>query len=577
MKRMLLSLRVILPVLVLLFTIIQLSGAYFTSRNALLNDTIQDQKQVLQTRLNIVQSAMEVFQSSENIDAINQLTSSLSATPDMVQLLVTDNTGKIVSSNHVSQVGLYWNQLDTQIQQEKVNQILNQRTVIIAHKEGRLDGYTSYCFRQQHTALEKPACGFIYYQMDLNFHFQQLEYLLQYNTIYNLIAASVAVLMLLLAVHLMITNRTLKLIQTLKRYIAGHRKIKAPVQFNDEITALGEQINQLFTHINATEQELQDREQRLDTILNTVPDGILITDPQGIILRANPAISKMLQYQTGDLMGTTIKTLLPETFKGSIQKTLDRLIAQNTNLGLKPDNRLNAQRKDQSLLPIEATFSQMTIKEQSFYIAVFRDVSLRAEMEIMMRKVNEKLVEANKKLSIQADTDGLTQLANRMHFDRVFHDEIQRTRRQKSPICVLMCDVDYFKDYNDFYGHQAGDEVLKQVASMLSSCFKRSGELVARYGGEEFVAVLPSVHFAHARFSAQQAVDKLNELAIKHERSAISDHLTISIGIASFDGKNVQQLSDDGLLKLADDALYQAKEQGRNRVVLKHWPSETES
>ncbi|MFW6359242.1 MAG: diguanylate cyclase, partial [Chroococcales cyanobacterium] len=173
--------------------------------------------------------------------------------------------------------------------------------------------------------------------------------------------------------------------------------------------------------------------------------------------------------------------------------------------------------------------------------------------------------EANEKLHQLASLDGLTQVANRRHFDDYLASEWKRLTRQQEPLSLILCDIDFFKRYNDTYGHQAGDTCLKKVAQALSSAAKRPGDLVARYGGEEFVLVLPHTNHEGAMSVAEDIHATIHGLAIPHAASVVSDIITISLGVASLIPQ--QSLFPEVIIRAADQALYQAKERGRNFTV----------
>lgn len=160
--------------------------------------------------------------------------------------------------------------------------------------------------------------------------------------------------------------------------------------------------------------------------------------------------------------------------------------------------------------------------------------------------------------------DGLTHIANRRHFDEVMEKETHRIHRMMQPISILMLDVDYFKPFNDNYGHGLGDECLVQVAKAMTQVLKRPNDLLARYGGEEFVVLLPETPLAGAIKVAEDLRTAVEMLNFPHKYSAVADHVTISVGVAS--NEVSQESAVDALLKRADAALYQAKAAGRNRV-----------
>ncbi len=164
-----------------------------------------------------------------------------------------------------------------------------------------------------------------------------------------------------------------------------------------------------------------------------------------------------------------------------------------------------------------------------------------------------------------ASCDGLTGIANRRSFDEKISLEWLRARREKSPMALLLLDVDHFKRFNDAYGHQAGDDCLRRVAQCLLAIVFRPGDLVARYGGEEFVVVLPSIDLSGALVVAERVREAVSQLAIPHAGSGFG-RVTVSIGVSA--GVPSQNVDYQALIKAADIALYQAKGAGRNRCAL---------
>ena len=167
-------------------------------------------------------------------------------------------------------------------------------------------------------------------------------------------------------------------------------------------------------------------------------------------------------------------------------------------------------------------------------------------------------------LHMLSTTDGLTSLANRRHFENCYDAEWRRALRTQDSLTLIMIDIDYFKNYNDHYGHQAGDECLRRVSDVFSSYAQRSGELVARYGGEEFVILLPRTSLEAGQSLAHGVRQKIEELAIEHKESS-SGVITISAGVASC--IPAQDDDSEDLLRAADKSLYEAKGAGRNQVA----------
>lgn len=188
-----------------------------------------------------------------------------------------------------------------------------------------------------------------------------------------------------------------------------------------------------------------------------------------------------------------------------------------------------------------------------------------AQMRYSLLVLTRKLDEANQELTRLSALDGLTAIANRRHFDETIAKEWRRLSRQGRPLSVLLCDVDHFKQFNDGYGHQVGDECLKAVARTLQSVLRRPADLVARYGGEEFAAILPDTDLAGAARVAESMRAAVEGLRITH-RFTSTGGVTISVGVASVTPINGDR-DPATLIKRADTALYAAKQSGRNRCV----------
>jgi diguanylate cyclase (GGDEF)-like protein len=194
-----------------------------------------------------------------------------------------------------------------------------------------------------------------------------------------------------------------------------------------------------------------------------------------------------------------------------------------------------------------------------------------ATVNRQLAAANARLEEANKLLLIESVQDGLTAIPNRRRFDEALDVEWRRANRNHAPLSLIMIDIDEFKRYNDAYGHQAGDECLKQVAACLRASINRAGEIVARYGGEEFAVILPGTSGSGANIFAQALRARVEQLAIPHKASRISKVVTISLGVAG--GIPHEDEPPGRMLGEADEALYAAKRAGRNRVVVAPRPS----
>ena len=188
--------------------------------------------------------------------------------------------------------------------------------------------------------------------------------------------------------------------------------------------------------------------------------------------------------------------------------------------------------------------------------------------EIQDRQAAEtKLLKLNHKLSKLATLDSLTNIANRHYFDEILNKEWQRAQIESSPLSLILCDIDYFKLYNDFLGHQAGDTCLKQVAQAISKTVRHSGDLAARYGGEEFAVILPQTTPENALVVAENIRLRIKELNIPHPSSSVSDRVSLTLGVSCVIPNSAT--TKQQLLVTADTALYQAKNAGRDCSVLK--------
>jgi diguanylate cyclase (GGDEF)-like protein len=179
------------------------------------------------------------------------------------------------------------------------------------------------------------------------------------------------------------------------------------------------------------------------------------------------------------------------------------------------------------------------------------------------RQANEELAAANRRLEVAATTDSLTGIANRRQFDATLSEEVRRAQRDNSDLALLILDIDWFKVFNDVYGHQAGDACLQRVATTLARCVRRPGDLAARYGGEEYVAILPRCNPAQALALAEAVRRAIEALAIPSAASALGI-VSVSIGVASFAAGRFRRPED--FIRSADEALYAAKAGGRNCV-----------
>ena len=318
-------------------------------------------------------------------------------------------------------------------------------------------------------------------------------------------------------------------------------------------------------------------EVRLQAVLDTAVDAIICIDSNGIIDLFNYAAEKIFGYSADEVIGKNVSMLMPEPYASEH----DQYIAHYEKTGERKiigiGRETLARHSDGSTFPIELAVSEAVLGTRRLYTGIVRDITQRkhAEEEIEHYKMHlEKLVsektreleEANEKLKALVNIDGLTGLENRRYFDEVLNIEIRRAARTDSTLSLLMCDIDYFKLYNDHYGHVMGDECLKKIAGCFKNTFMRATDVPARFGGEEFAVILPDTELEEARKLSEKLSLSIHSLKIIHEASSAADHVTISIGVACM--RPDKQFSCTDLIGMADQALYAAKANGRNRIEI---------
>ena len=210
-----------------------------------------------------------------------------------------------------------------------------------------------------------------------------------------------------------------------------------------------------------------------------------------------------------------------------------------------------------------------TRKWQDWEINFLQRLTTQVTVAIAQSQLCCQLKTANQKLQQLAILDGLTGIANRRYFDLVLDKEWQRLARENKPLSLILCDIDYFKAYNDCYGHQQGDRCLQQLAKILQRVTKRPADLAARYGGEEFALILPNTDAPGALFLAHRIVRQLARLQLPHQKSEVSKVVTLSMGISTKIPHPGNPSSN--IIETADNLLYRAKREGRNQLAIDNW------
>jgi diguanylate cyclase (GGDEF)-like protein/PAS domain S-box-containing protein len=309
-------------------------------------------------------------------------------------------------------------------------------------------------------------------------------------------------------------------------------------------------ISEDVTEQKAIEETLLKQQEMLRTIFDHVPAMLAFFSPDGQLIWVNQEWETVLGWSLEELRELDLMTELypdPE-YRHQVMGFIQ--LADRSWGDFKTRTR--------SGKVIDTTWANVRLSDGS-NIGIGQDISDRKQIVLALE-------EANRELHHLANLDGLTQIANRRGFDEHLQREWNRLTREEASLSLLLCDIDYFKLYNDTYGHIAGDQCLRQIAQAIAETLKRPGDLVSRYGGEEFAVILPNTTAEGAVQVAEFIQFRIQQLQLEHRRSPVSPYLTVSIGIAVT--IPVQQVLPDALVAIADGALYQAKAQGRDTYCL---------
>lgn len=331
--------------------------------------------------------------------------------------------------------------------------------------------------------------------------------------------------------------------------------------------------NQISWYQTSSDFKPQIDFQLLNQAIAASHNGIVITDallPNNPIIYVNRGFERMTGYSAAEVIGSNCRFL-----QGSDQDQPGiEEMRQAIREGRECCVTVRNYRKDGTIFWNEVSISPIldSIGKLTHFIEVQTDVTERKRAEedrqryqSSLRQMNRELYQLNQVLHRLANSDGLTGVANRRCFDEHLEQEWRRMARDKAPLSLILADIDYFKLYNDTYGHLQGDDCLKTVAKVISQIVHRPADLVARCGGEEFAVILPNTPIVGAMQVALAIEKEVQNLQIAHKSSSVSPYITISLGVAT--KIPTERVSPKDLIAEADKALYLAKEQGRARAV----------
>ncbi len=331
-----------------------------------------------------------------------------------------------------------------------------------------------------------------------------------------------------------------------------------PTASSAEYDQLYAQYEEAIARINTLTLDAEIARIEFEQVFNAVSDAILVIGIDGRILRANTAALHLVgRRHKADIIGTECRRTLHSAYCDTPQCSLERIRAKRRGFEEEMPYSIG-RRKDVPML-LTATPLKGPSYELAGIVAQFKDIS-------ELKRQQRVLLETNEQLQRLVSIDALTQVANRRTFDLSLDREWRRMFREKRPLSLILCDVDFFKPYNDHYGHQAGDECLRAVAACIQRCTRRPGDIVARYGGEEFAVILADTPSAGAFYVAEAIRAQVQDRALAHRCSSVAEVITISLGIATTVPSLPSGLDRNQLIAEADAALYRAKKAGRNRV-----------
>ena len=310
-------------------------------------------------------------------------------------------------------------------------------------------------------------------------------------------------------------------------------------------------LETLELRIEERTAELKLSEAQLDAFFSAAPLGMGIADQNFQFVRVNDVLARIDGVPASQHPGQTVWGILPR-FKQKLEPIYQNVLKTGKPILNQEITSRSSVYGNEMRTWLASYFPIFDTNRIPYRVGfVVMDITDRKRLEVQLER--------------QARIDGLTKIANRRHFDEVIQSEWQRCLRACQPLSLILCDADYFKIYNDTYGHPMGDQCLVAIAQVLKKSTRRSSDLAARYGGEEFAILLPNTMLSEALSLGHVVRNRIRKLNIPHPGSKVSHCVTLSLGLTTHIPQPGDRIED--FIDCADRSLYEAKKQGRDRIV----------
>ncbi len=328
-------------------------------------------------------------------------------------------------------------------------------------------------------------------------------------------------------------------------------------KYDDLSRQMDEILSETMERSNRIVMEAEISNIIMNQVFNASNDGIWAVDRNSRVIRVNKKLLDLLNKPADEVIGSRCHDLFPEACQGLENCPMKRIIDGEPIV----EQERTVTFGSGKIIPFMVTYTRLSSLDQSTIgiVETFADITERKHAEKVLQL-------ANRELERLATEDSLTKVSNRRRFDEYLESEWRRQARTNNQISLIMSDVDFFKRYNDQYGHQAGDACLKSVADAIRKKVGRPGDLIARYGGEEFAIIMPETDLTGAWHVAENIRQELLKKQIPHCQSSAAPCVTVSSGIACMSPRS--DITHQMLIERADIGLYRAKQQGRNCIVM---------